>query len=106
MVTQAISDLTASQDIVPAELALAVKSAIVERLDKWGRPARLRTFIDTDRESGWRQLLFEVSSSVRDEERVSLWNLLLADVETLFEGLAQEMHNHRQNIGIWVRPEH
>ena len=90
--------------IVPARLADDIQAALVQHMKTVEAPWTSEKVVDVDLESGWRQLVFQITLDAPLEERRRLWDQLSGLVEKRIDSWRSKDKTYGASIGVWVRP--
>lgn len=97
-------DADTSHEVVPRALKREVVSAIRRQVQASGLPFHVRSVVDVDRESGWRELLIEITVDAAPETRDELWSSLCDALDDQIRTWPESEQQYGPLIGIAVRP--
>ncbi len=89
--------------VIPPALAARIRRDLRGTLAGESSPWKLNEFVSVDRDSGWREQVFEVRIAAPLEKRNSIWDLLSHYMDCLTGELSAEEAAHLLDVAIWVR---
>lgn len=90
--------------VIPRELERSLMGAVLERAVLSSLETKVWSYVDVDRESGWRQFVIEVVVDASPVDRDALWSELCDVVDDVVESWPASKQHFGGLVGVSVRP--